>query len=62
MLKAGLVDEISQVIVPAADGGSRVTGIFDIDGGGNKIAARLRLVKHRVLPGGVCWLRYQVRG
>ena len=62
MLKARLVDEVSQVIVPCIDGGAGVTGIFDIDSArSTKIAARLRLVKHRMLPGGVCWLRYKVR-
>ena len=30
MLKAGLVDEISQVVVPIVDGGGpTITGIFD---------------------------------
>lgn len=32
MLKAGLVDEISQVIVPVVDGGAAVASIFDLPG------------------------------
>jgi 2,5-diamino-6-(ribosylamino)-4(3H)-pyrimidinone 5'-phosphate reductase len=61
LLQAGLVDEISQVIVPVVDGGVGVSGIFDIPGPApRKAAAALRPVSHRRLPGGVHWLRYQV--
>jgi riboflavin biosynthesis pyrimidine reductase len=61
VLHAGLVDEISQVVVPVADGGRGVTTIFDIPGDPPpKAAALLRLKSHRRLPGGVVWLRYRV--
>ena len=61
VLHAGLVDEISQVVVPVVDGGRGVTTIFDIPGDPpRKAAAALRLKSHRKLPGGVNWLRYQV--
>src|SRR2546427_9693167 len=61
MLHARLVDEISQVIVPVADGGRGVTTIFDIPGDPpRKAAAALRLKWYRRLPGGVIWLRYRV--
>jgi riboflavin biosynthesis pyrimidine reductase len=61
MLAEGLVDEISQVIVPVADGGRGITGVFDIPGDAPpKAAARLRLKSHRRLPGSVMWLRYSV--
>jgi 2,5-diamino-6-(ribosylamino)-4(3H)-pyrimidinone 5'-phosphate reductase len=60
MLRAGLVDEISQIIVPAVDGGEGVSSIFDISGRTKHAAARLRLTRHRKLPGGLNWLQYRV--
>jgi riboflavin biosynthesis pyrimidine reductase len=62
MLKAGLVDELSQIIVPIADGGGpTVTGVFDAPGEPlPKAAARLKLESHEVLPGGAVWLRYRL--
>jgi 2,5-diamino-6-(ribosylamino)-4(3H)-pyrimidinone 5'-phosphate reductase len=63
MLKAGLVDEISQVVVPVADGGAGISSIFDIPGEAPKrAAAALRLIKQQKLPGGVNWFRYRVIG
>jgi riboflavin biosynthesis pyrimidine reductase len=61
MLKAGLIDEISQVIVPVVDGGAGVAGFFDIPGpASRKAAASLRLIKHTKLAGGIQWHRYRV--
>ena len=61
LLQAGLVDEISQVVVPVVDGGVGVPGIFDIPGpASRRAAASLRLISQRTLPGGVHWLRYHV--
>ena len=61
MLKAGLIDEVSQVILPVIDGSVGITSIFDIPGRPLRhAAARLRLVSHRALPGGVQWLRYRI--
>jgi 2,5-diamino-6-(ribosylamino)-4(3H)-pyrimidinone 5'-phosphate reductase len=63
VLKAGLIDEISQVVVPVIDGGTGVTGMCDIPGAApRKSAAHLRLLKHRKLPAGVSWFRYRVVG
>ena len=63
MLKAGLVDEISHVIVPVADGGGGISSFFDIPGEPpRKAAATLRLVSRKQLPGSVTWLRYRVVG
>lgn len=60
-LAAGLIDEISHVIVPVADGGVGVQTLFDIPGPApKKAAAHLRLLSHKQLPGGVTWLRYRV--
>ena len=61
VLKAGLIDEISQVIVPVIDGGAGVTGLCDIPGKTPKTAAAtLRVINHKKLPGGVNWFRYRV--
>lgn len=61
MLKAGLIDEISQIIVPVADGGVGVSSFFDIPGKPPpKAAATLRLISRKALPGSVSWLRYRV--
>jgi len=61
VLHAGLVDEISQVVVPVVDGGRGVTTIFDIPGDPPpKAAAALRLKSYRRLPRGVSWFRYRV--
>jgi riboflavin biosynthesis pyrimidine reductase len=63
LLKAGLIDEISQVIVPIVDGGAGIAGFFDIPGPApRKSAAALRLIKQRKLPGGIQWNRYRVTG
>jgi riboflavin biosynthesis pyrimidine reductase len=61
MLKAGLIDEISHIKVPVADGGMGVSSFFDIPGAApKKAAAALRLMSHKTLPGGVTWDRYRV--
>jgi len=61
MLKAGLVDEISHLTVPVADGGMGVASMFDIPGETPaKAAAKLRLLSHKKMPGGVIWTRYRV--
>jgi 2,5-diamino-6-(ribosylamino)-4(3H)-pyrimidinone 5'-phosphate reductase len=63
MLAAGLVDEISQIIVPIVDGGVGVTGIFDVPGDAPKKAqAVLKSTSHKKLPGGANWFRYKVAG
>jgi len=61
MLKAGLVDEISHITVPIADGGVGISAFFDIPGRPPLMAAAtLRLISHKTLPGGVVWDRYKV--
>jgi 2,5-diamino-6-(ribosylamino)-4(3H)-pyrimidinone 5'-phosphate reductase len=60
-LKAGLIDEISHIIVPVADGGVGVSTIFDIPGEApEKAAAHLKLLSRKNLPGGVTWFKYKV--
>lgn len=61
MLHAGLVDEISHITVPAADGGMDISSMFDIPGKPPaKAAATLRLFSHKTLPGGAVWCKYKV--
>ena len=61
MLAAGLIDEISHLTVPIADGGVGIASIFDIPGNPpKKAAAKLKLTKHQTLPGGITWNRYRV--
>ena len=62
-LKARLIDEISQVIVPIVDGAGGVAGFFDIPGpASRKAVASLRLIKQQKLAGGIQWNRYRVAG
>jgi 2,5-diamino-6-(ribosylamino)-4(3H)-pyrimidinone 5'-phosphate reductase len=61
MLEAGLVDEISHLTVPVADGGAGVASFFDIPGKAPaRAAAKLRLLSHKLMLGGVIWARYRV--
>lgn len=62
-LRDGLIDEISHVTVPIADGGRDVQTIFDIPGDAPpRASAHLRLTSLTRLPGGVVWTRYKVTG
>jgi riboflavin biosynthesis pyrimidine reductase len=66
MLRAGLVDEISHITVPIADGGgAEITGLFDVPDDETpppKAAATLRVMSRKSLPGGATWTRYRVTG
>jgi 2,5-diamino-6-(ribosylamino)-4(3H)-pyrimidinone 5'-phosphate reductase len=59
MLQAGLVDEVSHITVPVADGGGDVVTMFH-GGPSAKSAATLRLFSHKILRGGAVWCRYKV--
>lgn len=61
-LKAGLVDELSHIVVPVADGSIGTPTIFDVEKGHTRRRAKaLRLKSIRRLPGGVLWIRYGIR-
>ena len=61
MLHLGLIDEISQIVVPIIDGGIGVSSFFDISGRTPaKAATMLQFKSHKQLPGGIHWLRYRV--
>jgi riboflavin biosynthesis pyrimidine reductase len=62
-LRAGLVDEISLMLVPVIDGASGAPAVFD--GSSASEPARLpidalTLTSHEVMDGGIVWLRYRV--
>ena len=58
MLRAGLIDELSILVVPVADGSLGTPTLFD---GGGREGTKLTLMATRKLTGGVVWLRYRVR-
>lgn len=62
-LKAGLIDEISHVVAPYADGSMDAPTSFEaVDGKHNKSSVRpLKLKSVRKLPGGALWVRYLVQ-
>lgn len=62
LLRAGLVDEIHLLVMPAAIGGQGTPTLFD----GPELAhdeapTRLRLISVRTETDGMVWLRYEVR-
>jgi riboflavin biosynthesis pyrimidine reductase len=62
-LRDGLIDEISHLTVPVADGGREIQTMFDIPGAAPaKASASLRLMSLKKLPGGVLWAKYKVIG
>jgi len=47
--------------VPVAEVKQGVTSMFDIPGKASaQAAAKLRLLSHKLMPGGVIWARYRV--
>ncbi|WP_242154890.1 dihydrofolate reductase family protein [Sphingomonas sp. BAUL-RG-20F-R05-02] len=62
-LRAGLVDEISLMIVPAIDGAGGAPVTFDgptSDKGLPVPLTSLTLQEHELIDGGILWLRYSV--
>lgn len=58
-LAAGLIDELSVLVAPVADG--RVGVPTMLDAGSSKGSVRgLKLLSHKSRPGGLVWLRYRV--
>ncbi len=61
LLRAGLVDEIQLIVLPAAIGGLGTPGLFDgpapADG---ELPTRLRLLSSHTEADGTLWLRYEV--
>jgi riboflavin biosynthesis pyrimidine reductase len=61
MLRAGLIDEVSLLVAPVADGRTGTPALFDIDGGG-VIPRRLALEHVERRADDLLWLRYRVDG
>jgi riboflavin biosynthesis pyrimidine reductase len=60
-LKASVIDEISHIVVPVADGSIGTPTVFDAEQGHTKRTAKaLRLKSIKRFPGGMVWLRYRV--
>jgi riboflavin biosynthesis pyrimidine reductase len=58
----GLVDELSLLVTPVADGAPGEPALFDVEGKKPKRAvARLRLKSVRKIPTGMVWLKYTVQ-
>lgn len=61
-LKAGLIDEISHVVAPVADGAMETPAVFDVEKGHTRrLAKKLTLKSVKRLTGGLLWVRYGVR-
>jgi 2,5-diamino-6-(ribosylamino)-4(3H)-pyrimidinone 5'-phosphate reductase len=58
--EAGLVDELSLLLVPGIDGRHDVPAVFDGLKGADRVAVPLKLKSVEQRPGGVLWLRYEV--
>ena len=59
-LAAGLVDELSLLIVPGVDGRQDTPAVFDGMPAAKRTANRLRLKSVEKQPGDTLWLRYEV--
>ena len=61
-LHQGLVDELSMLLTPVADGGIGEPALFDIEAAKpRKAAAKLRLKSVRRAANGMLWIKYRVR-
>ena len=58
MLRAGLVDEVSVLVAPVADGRVGTATLFDVTGDAAPTRLRLETVERRA--GDLLWLRYRV--
>jgi 2,5-diamino-6-(ribosylamino)-4(3H)-pyrimidinone 5'-phosphate reductase len=59
MLRAGLIDEVSVIVVPVADGRIGTPALFDVEGD-NVVPAGLVLEGVERRAAGILWLRYRV--
>lgn len=58
-LAADLIDELSVLIAPVADGSVGTPTLFDVDAGEGP-ARKLRLISVETLKGDLVWLRYKI--
>lgn len=58
-LNQGLIDELSLLVIPVADGTANTTSLFDVGQGLTKRPpARMKLEQVQQVEGGTLWLRY----
>lgn len=61
-IQAGLCDEVSIVVAPAADGSSTTPTLFETRGNlGNDVPVGFELISADVKESGVLWLRYKTK-
>ena len=61
LLAAGLIDEISVLVCPYADGSRGLPTVFDLPKEAvTRKATKLSLISAKPRPGGIVWLRYRV--
>lgn len=61
LMQEGLVDELSLLYIPIADGTPGATTLLEITGREDGLAANLKLQKVKELDNDVVWMRYAVR-
>lgn len=62
-LKARLIDEMSLVLMPIADGAMQTPSVFDAEvGHTRRMATQLQLQSIKKLERGALWIRYKVKG
>ncbi len=59
LLAAGLIDELSVLVAPVADGRVGVSTMLDAGISKGSVTG-LKLISHKSRPGGIVWLRYKV--
>jgi 2,5-diamino-6-(ribosylamino)-4(3H)-pyrimidinone 5'-phosphate reductase len=59
-LAADLIDELSILVAPVADGSTGTPSLFDVEDGRSP-ARSLKLISMEKRAGGIVWLRYRVR-
>jgi riboflavin biosynthesis pyrimidine reductase len=60
-LRAGLIDELSVLYLPLADGTAGAPSLFDLAEGDKKKASKLKLLSVKKLQNDVLWMRYKVQ-
>jgi riboflavin biosynthesis pyrimidine reductase len=60
-LAANLIDELSILVGPVADGSTGTPSLFDVEEDAHAPARNLKLLSIEKRAGGIVWLRYKVR-
>ena len=60
-LRAGLIDELSVLYLPLADGTAGAPSLFDLEPDDRKKATKMKLLSVKKLQYDVLWMRYKVQ-